>query len=75
MTITNAQELSEAIVSAGHAEFVSKLLDNACPAQVYSGQDGLTLFFIETHCVEWSVFARRVGDIWEIDRMESRKSQ
>lgn len=53
------------------------ILDHSCASETLGG--GWKLFAIETHCVEWTVEARRMhsyettlAPLWEIRRMTAR---
>lgn len=41
-----------------HEELLNQILANSCPESV---QDGVAVFNIESHCVNWRITALRLG--------------
>jgi len=53
-------------VTLNLAELASNILDHACP----NGGDNNT-YYIETHCVAWTVAAEKTPDGWIIHNVSS----
>jgi hypothetical protein len=45
---------------------MAEILESACPATTGEEDDGWKKFYIETHCILWTVTAKKAGEQWVI---------